>query len=262
MAAWGVIAGIYGAFLFLTALMLPSIPKRVRALAGSAAYTCAASGAATLPQFWAQLFLPAVLLLTGYWLPGSMFGPPQPWLERWLLEVDRRTFRALGIETWLKRVPMPVLEVLEAAYVAVYPVVAAGALISAASGAAAVARYWSIVLAAELVCYAALPYLRSRPPRSIERPGVVAQRAPRLRRLNVGILDRASVHANTLPSGHVAGAVAAALAVMPLSAAAGWGLMVVAVLITASAVVGRYHYAVDCVLGAAVAALVVLLASL
>jgi hypothetical protein len=259
MAAWGIIAGIYGAFLFVTAFGLRSVPRRARALAGSAGYTCAALGAATLPQFGAQLVLPAALLLTGYWLSGSMFGPPQPWLERWLLEADARTFRALRVDAWLKRAPMAALEVLEAAYVAVYPVVAAGAFICAASGSATVARYWSAVLAAELVCYAALPYLRSRPPRSLEPPGVVARRAPR--RLNEGILDRASVQANTLPSGHVAGAAAAALAVMPVSATAGWVLVAIAGLIFVSAVVGRYHYAVDCVLGAAVAVSVVLLAS-
>ena len=47
------------------------------------------------------------------------------------------------------------------------------------------------------VSYAALPWLRSRPPRILEGHGVIAERAPVLRRLNVTILDRAGVQANT-----------------------------------------------------------------
>ena len=145
------------------------------------------------------------------------------------------------------------LEALEAAYTADYVVVGVGALVAAAHGARVVAGYWTIVLAAELACYAALPFLRSRPPRTLEPPGVIERRAPRVRRLNISILDRASVQANTIPSGHVAGAVAASLAVMSISATAGWVLLGVAVAITVSAIAGRYHYSADCVLGAVVA---------
>jgi hypothetical protein len=123
----------------------------------------------------------------------------------------------------------------------------------AAHGISAVSAYWAIVLAAELACYGALPFLRSRPPRTLEPPGVIEQRAPRLRRLNISILDRASVQANTIPSGHVAGAVAAGLAVMSVNMMAGWVLLGVAVAITVAAIVGRYHYTADCVLGALVA---------
>ena len=60
------------------------------------------------------------------------------------------------------------------------------------------------------------------------------------------------MQANTLPSGHVSGAVAAALGVMPIDAALGGLLLVVAGLIAVAAVAGRYHYAVDCVAGVAV----------
>jgi membrane-associated phospholipid phosphatase len=253
MAAWGWIAGGYGVFLMLTAISLSQVPRRAVAIAGTAAYACVAFGAATLPNFWVHLFVPGGLLLAGYWLSGLLFGIPQAWLERWLDATDRWTFASLRVDHWLRAAPMWMLELLEAAYVADYVVVGAGAIISAAAGHEVVSRYWTIVLAAELACYAALPFLRSRPPRSIEAPGVIARRAPLVRRLNVAILDRASVQANTIPSGHVAGAVAAALAVMFVSATAGSILLVIAVLVSVSAVVGRYHYAVDCALGALVA---------
>lgn len=151
---------------------------------------------------------------------------------------------------------MWVLEMLEASYAADYVVVGAGAIIAGFAGLEPVTHYWTLVLAAELACYAALPWLRSRPPRALEAAGVIADRAPRLRRLNVAILDRASVQANTLPSGHVAGAVAAALAVWPVNATAGAVLLIMAVLIAIAAAVCRYHYVVDCVTGAAVAVVV------
>ena len=206
-------------------------------------------GFGTLDSFWVQLFVPGGLLLGGYWLSGLFFHDPQAWLEAGLLASDRRVFTRLEVDRRLMATPAMVLEALEAAYTADYVVVGAGALIAAAHGAKAISRYWTIVLAAELACYAALPFLRSRPPRTLEPPGVIEQRAPRLRRLNISILDRASVQANTIPSGHVAGAVAAALAVMAVSATAGLAVTGVAVAITVSAIAGRYHYAVDCVLG-------------
>jgi hypothetical protein len=235
-------------------MTLSGVPRRAVAIVGSGAYACVAFGTATLLSFWVQLLVPGALLLAGYWLSGLLFGTPQAWLERWLDGIDRRAFASLRINAWLQAAPMWVLELLEAAYVSDYLVVGAGAIIAGSAGTEAVSRYWTIVLAAELVCYAALPFLRSRPPRALEPPGVVARRRPVLRRLNVAILDRASVQANTIPSGHVAGAVAAALAVMTVSAMAGWMLLGGALLISVSAVTGRYHYAVDCALGAIVAA--------
>ena len=253
MSVWGAVAGVYGLVLAAAAISLP-IARRPIAAVACLGYALIAFGAGTLVSwFWIQLLVPGALLLGGYWLSGFFFRAPQAWLEGWLLDTDARVFRALGIDKALRHAPMWVLETLEASYAADYVVVGAGAIIAAFAGLEAVSYYWTLVLAAELACYAALPWLRSRPPRALEGPGIVAERAPRLRRLNVAILDRASVQANTLPSGHVAGAVAAALAVWPVDATAGAALMVLAVLIATAAAVCRYHYVIDCVTGAAVA---------
>ena len=101
----------------------------------------------------------------------------------------------------------------------------------------------------DVVCAAAVAAIPSASGRSKALPTTASP----LRRLNARILDKASVQANTLPSGHVAGAVAAALALMALSVTIGWTVMLVAVAIGVAAIVGRYHYAVDCVAGAVVA---------
>jgi hypothetical protein len=253
MALWAWIAAGYGVFLMITAACVSGIARRPVVLAACGAYALVALGAGTLDSFWIQLLVPAALLLGGYWLSGLFFHAPQPWLEAWLFSTDRRVFDRLEVNRRLAAAPAMLLEALEAAYTADYLVVGAGALVAAAHGAHVVSGYWTIVLAAVLACYAAMPFLRSRPPRTLEPPGVIERRAPRLRRLNISILDRASVQANTIPSGHVAGAVAASLAVMSVSATAGWVLLGVAVAITVSAIAGRYHYSADCVLGAVVA---------
>ena len=253
MAGWGIVAGVYGLALTAAALVHP-IRRRAVALVACLSYALIAVGAGTLVSWlWVQLLVPGALLLGGYWLSGFFFRDPQPWLERILLESDAAVFRALGLDRLLARAPKWMLELLEASYAADYVVVGAGAIVAAIAGLEAVSRYWTLVLAAELACYVALPWLRSRPPRVLEGPGIIDRRAPRLRRVNLAILNRASVQANTLPSGHVAGAVAAALAIWPLNATAGAILLVVALLIALAAAVCRYHYVIDCATGAAIA---------
>jgi membrane-associated phospholipid phosphatase len=113
--------------------------------------------------------------------------------------------------------------------------------------------FWSVVLLAAFACYGLLPWLPTRAPRAVEPPGHEMRSS--IRRLNLAVLNRASVQWNTFPSGHTAASLATALAVgihMPL---AGVVLAVVALSIAAGSVVGRYHYAADAIIGAAVAVL-------
>ena len=205
---------------------------------------------------YVQFAAPAALLLTGYWLSGLFFRHPQPWLEQRLLASDRWLFDVLNVGARLARVPRAALELLEAAYASVYVVAGVGGLFMAMRGPAAGGHYWDLVLTAGLACYVALPWLRSRPPRALEGPGTLAARRPRLRVLNTAILDRASVQANTIPSGHVAVVLAAAFAVFSESATTGWMLVAMSLVVATAAVLGRYHYAADCVSGAVVAVLV------
>lgn len=253
MADWGWITSGYGVLLAATAIGVRQLARKPVVITVCAAYALISAGLASLGGFWVNLLAPGLLLLGGYWLSGFFFCAPQPWLERALTSSDRWFFSAFGINRALARAPIAFLELLEASYTADYIVVAAGAFLSAPYGTDAVIRYWTIVLAAELTCYGALPFLRARPPRALEGPGVVEKRAPRVRRFNLAILNNASVQACTIPSGHVAGAVAAALAVFPVSVTASVVFLALSILIAASATAGRYHYAIDCALGAAVA---------
>jgi membrane-associated phospholipid phosphatase len=69
-------------------------------------------------------------------------------------------------------------------------------------------------------------------------------------RVNEFVLKRISHRLNTFPSGHVAVSLAAALEVMSISQPAGIVLLSIASAIAAGAVLGRYHYALDVVVGA------------
>jgi membrane-associated phospholipid phosphatase len=169
-------------------------------------------------------------------------------LERWLLRIDEGA--GVSRVAW----PRVVYDYFELAYVLVYAVVPAGAIVLAVGGHAdAVPRFWSVVLLAEFLSYGMLPWVQTRPPRAIEIAPGRSSSTPQLRQFNLAVLGRASIQANTLPSGHAAGAVATALAVATVMPTAGLAFFVLAVSIAIATVIGRYHYAVDSVLGVMVA---------
>jgi hypothetical protein len=176
-----------------------------------------------------------------------------PAVEGWLMEIDHRLFRRLHLHTLVARAPRALLESLELSYALCYPLVPAGYFVFASTGHEAWAdHYWTTVLGAELTSYGMLPWIQTRPPRSVEPEDPLAPRGVAVRRLNFSILGRGSIQVNTIPSGHAAGAVAIALSVASVLPAAGVVFLAIAVSILVASVVGRYHYALDAVLGAAV----------
>ena len=206
-----------------------------------------------LPMRIARDWVPCIYLLQGYWMSGLFFRRPMISVEDRLLRLDGRLLGALRMDAVVGRTPAPVLELLELAYLCAYPFVpVAFALIYGAGLRGQADEYWTPVLLAAFACYGLLPWIQTRPPRTIEPPGAMDGRRLVLRKLNRVVLDRASVQVNTFPSGHAATAIAAALAagellpglVLPLHAAAG--------AIAVSTVAGRYHYAADTLVGLAV----------
>ena len=91
-----------------------------------------------------------------------------------------------------------------------------------------------------------LPLIQTRPPRHLEP--APPWRA-RLRILNLNILNNASIGMNTVPSGHAAEALAAALLVLDTPPAVVAWMFFNAAAISAGAVFGRYHYAIDAIAG-------------
>jgi len=192
-----------------------------------------------------RVWLPHAYLMLGYWIPAALTDGINERFERWL---------AAG---WMPAARCgPLLHLLEVAYLLCYPLVpAAFAAVFLLGSDVDVARFWVAVLLAGYACYGSLPWTAARPPRLLGRAGRSDAEAPALiAAANVYVLGRVSHNLNTFPSGHVAVSVAAALALWPLSSVLSAALLIVAAMIAAAAVAGRYHFAIDVALGMAVGA--------
>lgn len=238
-------------------LLVVSMVRAEFARARAALILACMVGAATValaPRFSTTLdvIVPALLLLAGYRITGLFFVRVDSRIERRLLESDHRWLRRTGILHWYDRAPRAVVELFEASYLLVYAAVPAGAATLALGGHGGdVGRFWTIVLVAEFCCYGVLPWVQTRPPMLVE--AAPAGQRSAIRRLNQLIASRASIRANSIPSGHAAGSLATALAVGEVMPAAGVAFLALAISIAAASVLGRYHYVVDSLLGVLVA---------
>jgi membrane-associated phospholipid phosphatase len=197
-------------------------------------------------------WMPGLYAVFGYWIPGLLVEHHHLAFERRLNALDAAILPA--IDRLAAQAPRVLLEYLELAYLCCYPLVPCAFAWLAFNGHAEVAdRYWTTVLLALYPCYGLVPWLTTRPPRAIESRIAVDARRLALRPVNLRVLGHVSIQINTFPSGHTAGALAAAAVVgtvMPLSGAA---IAIIAVSIAIASVVGRYHYTADALTGALVA---------
>jgi len=224
-------------------------------VAYAAAIAAGRTGATLSPLL--EVLLPALVLLAGYWLSGLLFVRTDRRVEHWLRTLDEILLHRSGVLAWVQHAPRAIAEYFELSYLLVYVVVPAGAVTLALGGHLdQVPRFWATVLLAEFICYGTLPWIQTRPPRVFEDAAISPPRRPGVRRINLGVADRASIQANTIPSGHAAGAAAVALAVGSTMPAAGGVFLFLALSIAVATVIGRYHYAVDSVLGVLVAVVV------
>jgi len=254
---WQWIAVGYVAYLAVVSLARPEFARaRRRVLTG-----CAAVGVLAVADLRysplgtpGTVIVPALVLLAGYRLSGLLFVRIDFRVEAWLLESDATTLGRTGILARFQRAPRAVSEYFELCYLLVYSALPIGATLLAVSGqAGAVNRYWTAVLLSEFLCFAVLPWVQTRPPMILEAPASSTINPGPFRRFNQFIAARASIRASTIPSGHAAGALASALGVGAVMPAAGAAFLVLALSITTASVLGRYHYALDSVLGLLVA---------
>lgn len=196
--------------------------------------------AAALARDWA----PAVYILISYYASGTLFVGPSTRFEAWLSRADARLLRAFGAA----EMPQPAGAIVELLYAGTFLMIPAGFAILVASGARSAGdRYWTMVSLAEYVSFGMLPWLPSRPPWLVDdlRP----DDARGIRRFGLIWVRRTSHRANTFPSGHTAGSLAVAFAVLPFAPVAGLCLLAIASGIAIGCVSGRYHYAADVVAG-------------
>jgi membrane-associated phospholipid phosphatase len=232
--------------------------RQLRVAGGAIALGLAALATALLPDHGPggalRNVLPAAFVLGAYWLAGTFFMAPQPVLETRLLGIDHWLLWRLRLEARLTSGSRWVLEALEAAYLAVYAMLPLGAWAAwHHAGTGGVDRYWTVVFLSEASCYLALAWLQTRPPRDLEPWAATLRLRSAFRLANEAILTHGSHHMNTIPSGHAAGAVAVAVALGWLHSPLAPVFGVVAIAICIATVIGRYHFVVDTVAGAAVA---------
>jgi membrane-associated phospholipid phosphatase len=244
MRASEVLAVVY--FVLVAGAALALMPRRAGwhgALVLGVAGTLAAATAPLAPAFLRDWWLIVVLPLA-YWAPARLTRSANEPLERWLHSVDAR----LGVA----RFDPAGHGVLEFAYLLVYPMVPAGLLAVDVSNPGMAAEFWLALLTAVLPCYGLLPLLSTRPPRAVALPSSSTRIAPTLvRRANVRVLATFGNDWNTLPSGHAAGAASVAVMVWRSGSPLAPLFLVLALGIALGTVRGRYHYAVDTILGVA-----------
>src|SRR5450759_245858 len=213
---------------------------------GASAIWAIAHVAPLLVRDWA----PLAYILAGYFLSGRLFVAPSRAIESWLMGWDRRLLGdpVTRFASW----PRPVLACLEIVYMGCFLLVPAGLAILAHNGHASLAdRYWTMVVAAELGAFAPLAFIQTRPPWAIERKPMLTD--PAIHRLASQMVQHLTIRANTFPSGHAAGSLAVGLAVVSALPWTGAVLLLLAAGICVACVVGRYHYVLDVVTGAALA---------
>lgn len=199
-------------------------------------------------------WLTVPLFLIPYWQTGQFFLAPNPRIQQRLLDFDKRLIPGIAAQSGTSRTGIGFL--LEMAYLSCYPLVPLGLLaLYLASQRSQVAGFWLVVLIATYLCYAITPFVPAYPPRSL----VGASVAPPPTQINKGrilnrwILQHGSIHAISFPSAHVASAFSVALVLLHVSIPIGLIFLVIAVAISLGAVIGRYHYALDVILGALLA---------
>jgi membrane-associated phospholipid phosphatase len=215
------------------------------AAAAGAVWVVAHAGSAAV-----RIDAPLAYILAGYFLSGYLFVAPSVAIESWLMGWDRRLLGdpATRFVGW----PRALVAALEIVYMGCFLLIPAGlASLVLSDHLALVDRYWRLVMGAEFLAFAPLAFIQTRPPWAIERKPELAD--PAIHRLASRMVAHLTIGVNTFPSGHAAGSLAVALAIVGALPWAGGLLLALAAAIGVACVVGRYHYIVDVVAGAAVA---------
>lgn len=244
------VAFAYFLYIAIAALLVRSRPaKRIAVCVAALACAAGVEAGASAPIV-VRDWLPALHILAAYYVTGGLFVAPSPRLERWLAAWDTRL---LGVpERRFVDWPRTALASLEIVYMGCFVLVPGGFAILALGGHAADANhYWTMVVSAELAAFAPLSVFQTRPPWAVEgKPRLTDET---VHRAASQMVERVSIRVNTFPSGHAAGSLAVAFAMVTAMPVAGTAFLGLALSIAVACVVGRYHYVVDVIAGAAVA---------
>lgn len=248
------LAFVYFLYLAIVCWVRPLSAGRRKEIAAVSAVTAAAIiGISQYASVWIRDWAPSAYLFIGYYLPGRFFETPSLAVEQWLADWDRRLLGdpATRFATW----PRALVAYLDVVYMACFLMLPGGFAALALTGHGALAdHYWTLVEGADMTAFLSLTIFQTRPPWAIERTAVLADRA--VHRAALLFVRHGTIGANTFPSGHTAVSFAIVYALLPALPVAGIVALVLAVTIAVACVVGRYHYAVDVITGAALSLVV------
>ena len=220
-----------------------------------AAVTLARSTVLFFPPLYVSTlrdWLTAALFLVPYWQAGQFFRGPNHHIEERLLALDQWLLPQAAGTSGTSRTALGFS--LEVAYLFCYPLVPLGLFALYAAGQRRhVPGFWLVVLVATYICYAITPFVPAYPPRDLGGSQPAAAEAGKARLFNRWILKHGSIHAISFPSAHVASTFAVSLVLLRFMPPVGMAFLLVSIWIAVGAVVGRYHYALDVLLGAATA---------
>jgi membrane-associated phospholipid phosphatase len=248
------VALLYFIYLAVVCWLRPRPPSRRLIITGVsvvlvAAIWITASVAPSFVRDWA----PFIYVSVGYYLTGFLFVAPSVALEAWLLKWDHQWFG--DPTTRFAKWPWWVVAYLDVVYTLCFLLLPAGFAALALTGHSDRAnRYWTMVLAADLGAFAPLSVFQTRPPWALEPAPKLS--ASGIHRLASYVVKHGTTGVNTFPSGHVAVTIAVAIGVMSSLPVTGAILLCVAASIGVGCVVGRYHYTVDVLAGAALGTVV------
>lgn len=245
--AWEWASLAFVTYTVVCSALLPGLGRtaRIRSAIGSLAGAVVTVLSASLHPYAVlhNWILPPLVLLLGYWSSGLLFRAPTPRVEAALCGIDR----SLAVRAAAARMPRPIAEFLEFAYAGVYALIPTALVIHLfVTAVPDPDRFWTVILVTDFICFGMLPWIQSRPPRALET-GEPWRSS--FRTVNLRILGAASIRVNTCPSGHAAEALAAALLVLNAPVAVFVWMLFAALAVSAGAVLGRYHYAVDAIAG-------------
>ena len=177
-------------------------------------------------------------------------------LERAWVVWDRALLDEWGLRAVIESLGPLLPSVLEASYLLTYTIPSfAMAMLYAYGRRKRVDRFLIVFLTAILTAYALFPCFPSEPPRRAFPGDLFPSFDTLFRRMNWGLLGGYGIHTSVFPSAHVAGAFAAAFAMLRLLPERRWVgrmLLGLAVSITTATIYGRYHYAADALAGFAI----------
>jgi hypothetical protein len=250
MPAWAAASVAYFIYIAVVAAALRGLTPlaRTQAMVGAASGALLAVLGSWTTDFWLRLVvLPPMTLLVAYWCSGLLWVGPMKRIEGFFIRSDLR----LRVPQAAARLPRAASELLELAYAGIYPLIPVALVLHLLHAPKPDAdRFWTVILVTDFICFGMLPWVQTRPPRALDAGSPWRST---LRHFNLRLLGETSIGVNTVPSGHAAEALAVALLLTGAPWPVAASMWLAALAVSAGAVLGRYHFALDAAAGWAVA---------